>query len=180
MLRPLLFAAVAASAIPAHAETWHFQYRGFYDSVNETFLPDRELTGSFVGHDSNGDGTLVLDEISSFMLNNFDFVDCRNLGNPYYKCGMDGFTYSDGALYFTAGISSTDPEGLVGGGHYFTTGDREYRYEYTPNHIREWEYRWTDQTRLTISPAPEPSTWALLLAGVPLTVLAVRSRRKRD
>jgi hypothetical protein len=179
MLRTLLCAAAAACAIPTHAETWHFEYRGFHDSFAGTFLTDRTLTGSFAGQDGNGDGTMAIEEITSLVLDGFDYVACASQSNAYFQCGTEAFSFSRGALSFTAGLSSTDPEGWFVGGHLFIAGDREYQYNFRPGEVQEWEYRWTPQTTFAISSAPEPGTWMLLLAGIPMAALAARRRRRQ-
>lgn len=178
MLRTLICAAIAAWAMPSHAETWHFEYQGFYDSFAGTFLADRTMTGSFIGQDHDGDGAIALAEITSLVLDGFDYVACASQSNEYWQCGAEAFSYRDGTLSFTAGLSATDPEGWVGGGHLYIAGEREYRYDFRPGYFEEREYTWTPETRFAISAAPEPGTWALLLAGVPLALYAARRRKK--
>lgn len=178
MTKIFLCTVLAACALPGHAETWHFEYRGFHDSVADRFLPDRRMSGSFAGADGDGDGTLARAEITSLIVNGFDFVACESASNEYWHCGAEAFTWRDGALSFTAGQYGSDPEGWVGGGQFYFSGEREYSYAFRPGLSEQWEYRWTDQTTLTISAAPEPGTWALLLAGLPLALLVARRRHK--
>jgi len=178
MPRTFLCAVLAACAIPGHAETWSFEYQGFHDSLAGTFLPERKLTGSFSGQDSDGDGVVARAEILSLVVNGVDFIACESHSNEYYRCGTEAFAYRDGTLSFTVGQSGRDPEGYVGAGHLYTTGEREYRYEFWPGQFAEWEYRWTPETTFAITAMPEPGTWALLLAGVPLALFEIRRRRK--
>jgi hypothetical protein len=179
MSRTFLCAVLATCAIPAHGETWHFAYQGFHDSVAGIFLPDRTLAGSFTGLDGDGDGAIGRAEVTALFVNGVDFIGCESHSNAYYHCGTDAFAYRDGSLSFSAGQYGSDPEGWVGGGHFYVTGDREYRYAFRPNQFDEWEYRWTPQTTFAISPAPEPGTWALLLAGLPMAALAVWRQQRR-
>ena len=179
MLRPVLCAAMlAACAIPGHAATWTFVYQGFHDSVTDRFMMDRRLTGSFAGRDSDGDGALARAEITSFTLEGHDFVACESQSNDYWRCGMDAFSWRGGVLSFSAGQGGSDPEGWVGGGHYYLSDDREFGYSFRPGSFEEWAYSWTPETTFMISVVPEPATWALLLAGVPLVAGAARASRR--
>jgi hypothetical protein len=178
MVKVLACACLMACAASAHAETWHFTYQGFHDTVTGSFDADRRLDGSFTGTDYDGDNILTRSEISSLMLHGRDYVACTGDSNEYYHCGADAFSYAvHGALHFSAGEYGSDPEGWVGRGHYFIAGEGEYGYYYNPALYEEWSYLWTPQTTFTISPAPEPATWALLLAGLPLAWRASRRRQ---
>lgn len=179
MLRTILCAGLAAVALPGHAESWNFSYQGFHDKNADAFLPDRILTGSFTGQDSNGDGTFSRAEITSLVLNGYDFVACQSLSNEYWTCGAEAFSYTRGGkLEFTAGQGGTDPERWRGAGHYYVAGQQESGFDFRPGEFNIWAYEWTPQTTFTISPAPEPSTWALLLGGMPLLGWAARRRKK--
>lgn len=178
MSRTFLCALLAACALPAHGETWHFEYQGFHDSIAGAFLPERKLTGSFVGQDADGDGALVRAEITSLVVEGVDFIACESHSNEYYHCSTEAFAYQDGTLSFAVGQHGRDPEGWIGGGHFYTSGEREWRYAYRLDHYEEWQYHWTPETTFVISSAPEPGTWALLLAGLPLVLHAVRRKRK--
>lgn len=113
MSRTFLCVVLAACAIPGHAETWHFAYQGFHDSVAGKFLPDRKMTGSFDGWDADADGVVARSEITSLVVDGFDFVACESQSNEYWHCGAEAFAYRDGALSFTAGQYGSDPEGWV-------------------------------------------------------------------
>ncbi len=161
------------------AETWNFSYQGFLDSRDGLFHAERRVTGSFVGDDMNANGIVERSEITSLILDGQDYVLCEPRTNSYYVCAIEAFTFSDAAgLTFTAGERGKDPEGLVGGGHYFTTGDGEYHYSYRPGFDEHYSFRWTPQTTFTIAAVPEPSTWAMLGAGLLLTAGAARRRRR--
>lgn len=178
MPRTFLCAVLAACAIPAHGGTWTFEYRGFHDAIAGVFLPGRTLAGSFSGRDDDGDGAIGRAELTSLVVGGVDFIACESQSNQYWRCGTDAFAYRDGTLSFSAGLHGTDPEGWAGGGHLYASGEREYRFDFRPNHFEEWEYQWTPQTAFAISPAPEPGAWALLLAGLPLALLAARRRTR--
>jgi len=175
MLRILFGAGLLAASSLSSAETWNFTYTGFHDTVANAFDAGRQLTGSFVGSDADGDGTIGRAEITSLVLQGQDFVACEAQSNEYWHCGAEAFSYSPGgALAFSAGQYGSDPEGWVGGGHYFISGDGEYGYSFRPSQWEEWGWQWTGRTAFAISPAPEPATWTMLAAGLVLLLSAAR------
>jgi hypothetical protein len=190
MIKTVAFAGLLAASCVANAatSTWTFAFTGFFNDQMGAFDRDYKLSGSFTGGDTNGDGVIGREEISSFFINGTNYLNCG--GGEYYQCGTDSFTYRiGGALNFIAGASGSDPEGYAGGIHYFQTGDREWEYHYTPVSVSETSHRWTDETAFTISsgimsgadvPAvPEPGTWAMLASGL-LLVSAAGARARRN
>jgi MYXO-CTERM domain-containing protein len=163
----------------AHAQTshWAFSYTGFYDQEAAAFLPDMRIDGSFTGVDANGDGILERGELTSLLVDAKDYVACAAGSNAYYHCDADSFRFSaESGLSFGISEYSSDPEGLYGGGHFVTTGQMAYDYQFDPSASSEHHLLWTDGTALTMSAAlpgsesvpavPEAPTWAMLLAGV--------------
>jgi PEP-CTERM motif len=182
MLDKIVCAAVMASAcVVAHAEaqTWTFSYTGFYDEEAAAFLPTLQLAGEFTGADLNHNGAIDRAELSSLTVGDIDFIGCAASSNAYFQCGTGSFSYLPGrALNFTVGLSATDPEGLVGGGHFIETGNVDYSYRFTPYATTERHLHWTAQTALAIlSPVPEPGAYAML--GIGLLGLTVRQARRR-
>jgi hypothetical protein len=191
MFKTVAFAALlaASSAASAATSTWTFTYTGFYDDSSLSFIDDRTISGTFTGNDANLDGVVDKSEISSLLIGSTDYVTCGAGGSPYFQCGAESFSYhiGDKKLDFVAGISSSDPEGIAGGAHFYETGKREWEYHYSPGGFVDNSYRWTDETSLTVFAAPvsgaeipavpEPGTWAMLAAG--LLVVSGASRRRR-
>ena len=170
----LLLATTLAHAQASH---WAFSYTGFYDQEAAVFLPDMHIDGSFTGVDANGDGVLERGELTSLLVDAKDYVACAAGSNAYYHCDADSFRFSAGSgLSFSASESSSDPEGLYGGGHFVTPGQMAYDYKFNPYASSEHHLLWTDATTLSMSAAlpdtesvpavPEAPTWAMLLAGV--------------
>ena len=181
MLKQLIQAGILTCLCgSAHATaTWNFQYQGFLDTRDGLFHAERKVNGSFIGGDWNANGIVERSEITSLVLNGVDYVICEPATNAYYVCSIEAFTFSTaGGLTFTAGERGKDPEGLVGGGHYFVAGEGEYHYRFRPGFEENYSYRWTPETTFTITAVPEPSTWAMLGAGLLLTAAAVRRARR--
>jgi MYXO-CTERM domain-containing protein len=171
--------ALLLASTLAHAQTshWAFSYTGFYDQEAAAFLPDLRIDGSFSGIDANGDGVLERGELTSLLVDAKDYVACAAGSNAYYHCDADSFRFSaESGLSFGVSEYSSDPEGLYGGGHFVTTGQMVYDYQFAPYGGSEHHLLWTDATALTMSSAlpgtesvpavPEAPAWAMLLAGV--------------
>jgi MYXO-CTERM domain-containing protein len=170
----LLLASTLAHAQASH---WAFSYTGFYDYEAAAFLPDMRIDGSFTGVDANGDGVLERGELTSLLVDAKDYVACAASSNINYHCDADSFRFSaESGLSFSISEYSSDPEGLYGGGHFVTTGQMVYDYQFNPYANSEHHLLWTDGTTLSMSSAlpgaesvpavPEAPTWAMLLAGV--------------
>ena len=173
-------ALVGAGASSHAGETWTFTYTGFIDSTDGSFVPDRQLLGSFTGIDSDRNGIVERAEITSLILDGKDFVACETDSNEYYHCGTHSFSYSTLAgPAFSVGEWGSDPEGWVGGGHYIIAGDGDYTYHYRPGYDEQHAWLWAPQTGFSItSPNPEPGTWAMLGVGLLVTTWATRRRRR--
>ncbi|WP_207221264.1 PEP-CTERM sorting domain-containing protein [Pseudoduganella lutea] len=195
MLKTVAIAMLLAVSCGANAApTYNFSYTGFLDQNTGNFSDSYQLKGSFSGNDANHDGFLDKTEISSFFLNGTDYIGCAAGSNAYYQCGTDNFLYKiGGALDFSAGIGSSDPEGFVSRGHYFVSGSGEFDYVMTPFSSSESAYLWTSDTTFSIGKrglynaqsnfqvhmlaVPEPGTWAMLATGL-LVVVGTARRRK--
>lgn len=192
MFKTIAFATLMAASCGAHAvTTWNFSYTGFLHESTYFFDDARVLQGSFSGDDTNGDGYVGKDEITSFSLNGVEFLGCAGDSNEFYQCGTDTFEYQiGGGLAFSAGQRGEDPYGGLYSGHYYTTGDREFEYRFTPFESYRNDYLWTEQTQFAIdkvavggSPVisvPEPGTWAMLATGLLLVTGMARRRRQAE
>lgn len=191
MFKTIAFATLMAASCAAHAvTTWTFSYTGFLEENTGEFLDTRALKGSFSGHDANGDGYVRKDEITSFFVNDFDYLACGGSSNEFYQCGTELFDYQiDGKLLFSAGIHGNDPYGGLYNGHFYTAGEREFDYHFTPFSSSRNDYVWTDATRFDITKSivldapvltvPEPGTWAMLATGLLLVAGAARRRQQQ-
>jgi MYXO-CTERM domain-containing protein len=170
----LLLASTVAQAQTVH---WAFSYAGFYDQEAAAFLPDLRIDGSFTGVDANGDGVLQRGELTSLLVDTKDYVACAAGSNANYHCDADSFTFSaQSGLAFSVSEYASDPEGLYGGGHFVTTGQMAYDYQFNPYASSEHHVVWTDGTLLTMTSAlggtesvpavPEAPAWMMLLAGL--------------
>jgi len=97
---------------------------------------------------------------------------------PYNWCELKSFNYdlATGRLQFSTLWTYTDENGVSGGSGYTTAGDIYEEVHYSNDSLHDTRSLWTDQTRLTISPVPEPSRIALSAAGL-LLIGGLRARR---
>lgn len=193
MRRILLLALLAGSAWAAHAEPVNraFTYTGFYASQTTThrfegtthtegFLPDAQITGAFSGNDEDGDGILELDELSSLVADDTQYLWCVQNPSPYGRCSIGHFSYDLGsqALSFAGSWNGND-EFFSGWGGAISTGASATFYSYSDFAESTRTYTWTDATRLSFTqlppPVPEPAMGAMALGG--LVLLAWRRRR---
>ncbi|GAB3368221.1 hypothetical protein [Massilia agri] len=164
----------------AQAETfWEFSYTGF--ETGGVFDPRRELGGFFVGEDLDGDGVVVQGELSRFYLDSLEF-DVREFsycGGGGFYCEVSDFRYSlDGELYFKAEWLYTDE--AARSTFYVTAGDKMEGGGYVGNGESNWTvWRWTDQTRFTISPPPVPEPGQATMAAGGLLVLGAWGAARR-
>ncbi|NIA00401.1 PEP-CTERM sorting domain-containing protein [Massilia sp. CCM 8734] len=186
MIRKL--AALAALLSPlcsAHAEqsTWSFAYTGFdvatisWHGETTKWDADANIKGTFSGTDSNGDGKLVFSELSLLQVGGFDYVGCT-----WGTCLSDyTFSYTpNGQLDFKVSRYSNDPEGYVFWSTVYESGTSAEFMQYALGSPSGARYAWTPQTTLSIAAAvPEPSSYAMVLAGLLLVGVAARVRRAR-
>ncbi|GGC17271.1 PEP-CTERM sorting domain-containing protein [Pseudoduganella buxea] len=175
-----VFLAVSAAGVSAQTH-WDFMYTGFEHQETGIFDPTLQIQGSFDGVDADLDGILEHNEVTSFTLDTLEYVDNPD-GCRINSCSLLSFSYGthSGKLNFEsssyyaddfnysyssviAGVRSAH-QGANGSGESFTT-----------------TLVWTDQTKFWIypvaTPVPEPSTMAMLGAGL-LAVGLVRRRER--
>lgn len=166
-------------ALPAKAERWEFEYRGFYDVDADRFNPDLVLRGEFYSYDWGSDGVIQGHELTSLVVDGFSYLNCQKDWGFY--CSVDSFSYSlTGTLNFVLYERYSDEHM---GGHSTATvaGDFMFAEVSSASGNTVWReyWRWTDQTVFSITPpplpVPEPSTLAMLTAGGAL--LGLRGRR---
>lgn len=171
MLKKLLSAALLASPFTlAHADSWYFEYQGFYDPQVQAFDESMVLSGWFAGEDLDANGSIDTPELTEFHAGGTDYMRCGG----QLVCIVDAFVYAPGGqLDFTVARFFYG-DGFTSG-HTIVAGDRisEYVNENgNTNYMAEW--LWTDATTFSITPVPEPATWMMLGAGALL--MAARRR----
>lgn len=183
MLKKLCAALLALSSVCASAAetTWKFEYQGFVDAATGEFNADRKFYGSFSGSDSNADGIISLDELTSLNSDGYSFIEpgdggCLANWTPYLRCEIGSFNYKlTGELDYALHHWGND-EYVMGWYGSVRTGDRFIYGSYSDVRSSESTYLWSDRTTFTISPAPvpEPGTLPMALAGLALVGLAAR------
>ncbi|WEF35775.1 PEP-CTERM sorting domain-containing protein [Pseudoduganella chitinolytica] len=181
MLDKLLPAALMVfTAASASAQTrWDFAYSGFHYQELDIFLPSARIDGSFEGTDVNGDGILQRQELTSFVVDTMEYVNNPD-GCVMTSCSLSDFSYGirSGKLDFASSWTYSDDfnysVGRIKAGQFSSVVGENGSGEWS-----ESTYLWTDRTTFWINPAPvpEPSSIALLGAGV--LVVGVWRRRAR-
>ncbi len=182
MLRQLACAAILTlSAAGASAQThWEFIYTGFENKETGTFDPAYRIEGSFDGVDADLDGILEHDEVTSFTLNDLEYVDNPD-GCRLTWCSLLSFDYGtrSGRLNFETSSYYSDEHAysqisVIAGVRSVHQGGNSTGNSFSSTYV------WTDQTTFWIHPAaapvPEPSTMAMLGAGL----LAAGFLRRRE
>lgn len=151
------------------------------------------INGSFSGTDRNGDGVISANELSSFIVHSFwnndtKFTRCAQNANVYSACGLNAFSFGpNDKLAFTVRWNGGDNGYNASWYGVIDTGIWETVNSYTtPGNSAATSYAaawlWSDQTRLTISPAPvlEPAQAALATTGLAaLTLGRLLATRRR-
>jgi PEP-CTERM motif len=191
MLKQTILALSLGCCSVAHAE-YNYQaviatYTGFADLETGVFNPHRTETMRALVRDVNGDGNFTLDEVRNFAFHtvNIEVWQIQNFG----LCGRGGgeswcisdFNYSsDNSLTFQA-----NEYGSYSGyswGDVASSGNRAYYWFSSMNGYSASGILWTPETTvsITVTPAvPEPSTYAMLGAGL-CAIGAVARRRRRQ
>jgi hypothetical protein len=180
--RLLSSAALAlAFAVPVHAQTlWEFSYTGFSDG--QTFHPDYQMSGSFLGDDANHDGVLQQSELQSFIWGGIGFAVNGDHYCGSMQCELNNFSYSlDGRLDFSTAWSYSDGHSYSAGstiaGNYTSSGGWAGDGPVVMNNLY-----WTEQTRFEITPPPVPEPGSAAMLGVGLLGMAglrrLRLRRR--
>ncbi len=183
MLKMLAATAVAALlATGAHAATYQFDF-GFTSQSGEPFevAVGTLTTSNTLNPDGAYDVTGITGTVSQPGAGGFPMFETITGLSNYY--GADNELYPSDPRLDNDGISFTSSAGgsfnlFLGGGE---PGSNQYSVLYSPtgNMNDAVGSRVTlAVTQIPTSAAPEPGTWALMMAGVGLAGVALRRRRE--
>lgn len=169
-MRKLLLAALLP--LSAHAGTWYFQIDGLVPEATGYPNPPTFVDGSFTGVDLDADGVLELAELTAFDFGGSQVVPVVTRLEPMgaVSSWLHQFSYADGALSFDA---------FDGAYSWLKTGDAWVMSGPSGG----FRSSWGPNTTVFVSPeevpaVPEPSSLALLLAGLTLSAAALRRRSR--
>lgn len=178
-----------ATATPVQAQSWNFSYTGFqyvyqdnpdFPPISE-YRPDLNVSGTFTGQDSNHDGVISHDELTSLVVSGYDYKACEAGSNTWWHCGVEDnfrFQIDNRSLTMSAGENGHDPEGWVWGGSGFSTAQGYYNYRSMPGSSLSEAWKITPNTAHWVAAVPEANTWAMLMAGLGALGFIARRRRK--
>jgi hypothetical protein len=177
--RLLSSAALAlAFAVPVHAQTlWEFSYTGFSDG--QTFHPDYQMSGSFLGDDANHDGVLQQSELQNFIWGGIGFGVNDDDYCGSMDCELKNFSYSlDGRLDFSTIWHFWDDHASSSG--YTIAGVSTGMAGWAGDGpVGSSTWYWTEQTRFDITPPPVPEPGSAAMLGVGLLGMAGLRRLRR-
>ena len=182
MKRTFAIACLATVALNAQAatQTYDFVYRGF-ERVYFFPVHIKSLAGSFSGDDRNGDSILTRDELASFTIGGYDYVNFPNIttGNNQRQGELGSFEFRGGTqLNFSAGFTAFEDGAPLYWEFYDFDKEGTSGYGYEGKYGPPIEWRTTRDTTLSVTSAvPEPSSIAMSLVGLGLVGLMARRRR---
>lgn len=188
MLKKSILAAIVATcaAGSAQADVWNFEYQGFYNAQTGIFDADRIEKGYFKAFDLNNNNAIELDEVIELEVGRISYPDYNCDSSIGLYCDVSFFNYSaNGKLSFAASRRYSDSDAGASSRYEFKAGDSIRSSYFHFDHmtgeyvdeIEEW--RWTDQTKFTISPPPVPEPSTYLMLGIGGLLIGARQWRSR-
>ncbi|WP_229262740.1 PEP-CTERM sorting domain-containing protein [Duganella radicis] len=175
-----MMAVIIAAAASAHAEekTFDIVYQGLYSVDDHVFQPDKTLKVTLTVDDLDGNGDYSENEVKALKASHIDYK-----GSCTVEHCLEYFNWVRGSLPdYSAAYHSFDgfynELTIVNPGveyREFVQSNFGFRYDLT------WHWTADTQTTITqISAVPEPSSYAMLGAGLASLALVARRRRKHN
>jgi hypothetical protein len=201
----LRLAAIASCCLAfsaaASAGTWNFTFTDVY--TDAPWAPKIDLKGQFSGEDTNHDGKITADEVTSLYFVNtfmyggnpnqvFQIAPAYDLGGPW-DGSHEYYSHLDAFEYWLPGVSSEGrPTGDFLAG-LSASGGQDYKNNFEilfGGNTEAAEGDWTQDAKgfsmemyystVNVAPVPEPATWALALSGLLAVAGARRGRRAKS
>jgi hypothetical protein len=186
-LKGVLLAACCAIAQSGIAAEWEVKWQGFVldNPGGSYFSPNQTHGARFSGVDVDHDDVISLNELSSLIVDGSNLLSCPGEGN---SCSVSSFSYSAaGGVQFEGYRSDSyidEWSNSVDTDSYTYVAKESFSWNhYGQGSTDEW---WVDyfnaqtvETVTLISSVPEPSTYAMLGAGLLLLGAAAKRRKQR-
>jgi hypothetical protein len=183
-VKPLLIAAaLAAATAAAHASTWSFSYTGATSADAPFSLSS--IDGQFTAQDLDGDGLIALGEVQQLDFFGYQMAPAADMGQPGMPPGSAmsalwsfSFDPAHDALQFTGRAGSwhdayvkTETE------LQYATAIGLFHFDLSTARLEVHALDGVSALQASVTPVPEPGTWALMVLG--LGALAWRRRAPR-
>ena len=157
-----LLVSLASAPAQAAVQVYDWSFAPF--DVQEGGSSGNRLAGTLRVDDADGDGRFTQSELLSLVIDGTEYAHCPPVNSG--PCGFQGFSYAP-ATGLNFRLHSREELGESIYNMTVVTGDFWSRSAFYPEGAPYISLSvWTEQTRLTLSPVPEPHTYLMLGLGL--------------